>query len=196
MVPTSSPGSVKPGWTNGLRHCCGSDVAVGLSHGPLGAALGSAPAHPSAWYSVAPRWPGEVVHPVAAWATPTEGHEEWNPRDSLLMAVYRFPCGLGVLAASRAVPALTHWWGDGLRVQRVPGGGSARVTTGSLHCVSLVTLGKLCLWCAGCLQVVLAPGLPADTCGGTAVWGRNQKVRGRHTLRAFAEVRLCFSTHI
>lgn len=33
----------------------------------------------------------EVVHPVAAWPAPTEGREEWSPRESLLMAVYRFP---------------------------------------------------------------------------------------------------------
>lgn len=93
-MPTSSPGSVEAGCTNGLHHCCGSDVAVGLSHGPLGAALGSAPAYPSRG-TVAPRWPGEVVHPIAAWATPTEGHEEWSPLESLLMAVYRFPGHVG-----------------------------------------------------------------------------------------------------
>lgn len=49
------------------------------------------PRTPGVWCSVAPRWPGEVVHPVAAWPAPTEGHEEWSPRESLLMAVYRFP---------------------------------------------------------------------------------------------------------
>lgn len=74
-----------------VRCCCGA-----VTWTPRGC-LGLSSCIPKSWCSVAPRCPGEVVHPVAAWATPTEGHEEWSPLESLLMAVYRFPGHVGCI---------------------------------------------------------------------------------------------------
>lgn len=85
MVPTSSPRSVEPGCTSGLHHCCGA-----ITWTPRGC-LGLGSCTPKCVAPSGAQWPGEVVHPAAAWATPTEGHEEWGPPESLLTAAYRFP---------------------------------------------------------------------------------------------------------
>lgn len=154
MVPTISPGHVEPGRTNSLHHCWGRCCCGGITWVPRGC-LGLSSCTPSAWCSGPPRWPGEAVHPVAA-----EGHEEWSPRESLLMAVYQFP---DVLAASRAVSRARSWWGWWLP-RAVCAGGClpawplVRFHGGSALCIPGHFGEVLCPLCEGYLQVVLALG--------------------------------------